>query len=85
MEQMFKKLQWKLTALITILLIFSLLVVFFTSDYFVQKNIKSDAFHTGQSIVKQAKKNLLLQMQEYERILLLFSNEPEIAQLLEKK
>lgn len=84
MEQMFKKLQWKLTALITILLIFSLLVVFFTSDYFVQKNIKSDAFHTGQSIVKQAKKNLLLQMQEYERILLLFSNEPEIAQLLEK-
>ncbi|MEK5269659.1 methyl-accepting chemotaxis protein [Aeribacillus sp. FSL K6-8394] len=81
---MFKKLQWKLTALITILLIFSLLVVFFTSDYFVQKNIKSDAFHTGQSIVKQAKKNLLLQMQEYEKILLLFSNEPEIVQLLEK-
>lgn len=79
---MFKKLQWKLTSLIGILLIISLAAVFMVSTYFLTNHSKEEAKEAGRSIVTQVKTNVELQIESYAKNLALFSEDPNLIQFL---
>lgn len=79
---MFKKLQWKLTTFMALLLFISLSAVFIASDFFVAKNLKEDANASGKSIVQQVKTNIDIQMNDYSKSLYQFSSDQDLITLI---
>jgi len=79
---MFKKLQWKITTFMALLLLISLSAVFIISDYFVTQNVKKDANDNGKSIVEQVKTNINVQINDYSKSLNQFSQDQDLITLI---
>lgn len=80
---MFKKLQWRITSLIAILLIISLSIVFAISAYFTSSRMKEDVQNTGHSIVDSVKTNVETQLENYASSLGTFAENPMLLQHLQ--
>nr|WP_243385402.1 methyl-accepting chemotaxis protein [Bacillus kexueae] len=82
---MFRKMQWKVTFLITSLLMLSLVGVFFISNYYVKKVVIKDVEQNGQIVVQQVKRNIELQMIEYQKRLNEMSQDERMITYLQTK
>ncbi|WP_243291672.1 methyl-accepting chemotaxis protein [Bacillus sp. FJAT-47783] len=76
---MFKKLQWKITSLIALLLIISLSAVFIFTTYFDSNNLKREVRESGKSVVEQIKTNVEIHIEDYSNDIHLFSKDEDLV------